>query len=364
MGATCKPASCESTFIDGNWSPSIAPDGLHCTVDGSMTSDHTLTFSVPSDPSQVTGPSFLTYNLQGSQYNVTELDSLSGSNVGNPFGFAQLMRWATELTDGSDYLHVWDYGSENITWFMGGCNISVYDVELSYTNGTYNLIDRTLSAENTATMLFLPFVGDYFLTSFASRMVVNLANQLNNNHTDFLIEVARQVSQLGIGLNAGLFMPTQLISDVKMEKVFLASRYQINALGVLWAATVFYVILGVGLLIRAVNEQGDTLLIEPVSKSSTLDSDAHSASTTSTLLLAQQRVANPSAIVAEHFILSTSGGYQFNALAPALSIQNNVMDIFGDEKGEDRLGIGFHSELSSGINERLRKRVFCVGYQD
>lgn len=263
------------------------------------------------------------------------------------------------MTDGSDYLHVWDYGGKNITWFMGGCNISVYNVELSYSNGTYDLINRTLSAENTATMLYLPFVGDYFLTSFATCMVVNLANQLNNNHTDFLIEVAHQVSQLGIGLSAGLFMPTQIISDVKMEKVFLASQYQINALSMLWGATVFYVILGIGLLIGAISKQGDTLLTETVSKSSTLDSDAHSASTTSTILLAQQRVANPSAIVAEHFILSTSGGYQFNALAPALSIQSNVMDMFGDEKDEDRLGIGFHSKPSSGHNEQLRKSLLC-----
>jgi hypothetical protein len=264
------------------------------------------------------------------------------------------------LTDSSDYLHVWDYGGQNITWFMSGCNVSVYDVELSYTNGTYNLINHTLSTDNTTSILFLPFVGDYFSTSFASRMVVNLADQLSNNHTDFLIEVARQVSQLGIGLNGGLFMPTQTISDVKMERVFLASQYPINALSMLWAATALYLVLGIGLLTRAASEQGDTLSIELLPKSLTFDFNANPVSTTSTLLLAQQRITEPSAIVAEHFILSTSGGHS-NVFAPALSTQNNTMDMFGDEKGEARLGIGFHSGLSPGLDEGLRKKVFRVG---
>jgi hypothetical protein len=323
------------------------------------------TVSFPLDPNQTIAPSFVTYNLLGVE-NSSPLDSYSGRNAKNPFGMAPLMRWATDLTDSSDELLVRIYNGSNfnITWFIGGCNISVYDVELSYTNGTYELTHCTLSPLNTTTLLFFPWVGNYFLTSFLSRMVVNLANQLNNNQTDFLTEVACQVSQLGIGLNAGLFMPTQPNSEVRMERDFLGSRYPINALSMLWVSTVLYLILGVVLLTRAASEQGDILPIEQIAESSRSDSNTHSVSTISTIALAQQRVANLCAIIAEHFILSESGGKQSNALAPALSIQKNPINMFGEDVREERLGIRFQRGQSLTTGEGLRKRIFCVGYQD
>jgi hypothetical protein len=365
VGATCSAASCDPTwFQNGTWSAGLAATSLSCNVNGvvgqknsnaSLDTNNEVTF--PLDPNQPTGPSFVTYNLLGVA-DSPPLDGYSGRNAKNPFGMAPLMRWATGLTDGSDELLVRTYtgSNSNITWFMGGCNISVYDIELSYMNGTYDLTHRTLSPLNTTTMLFLPWVGSYFTTSFVSRMVVNLANQLNNNQTDFLTEVARQVSQLGIGLNAGLFMPTQTTSDVKIERDFLGSRYPINALSMLWASTVLYLILGVVLLTKAASQQGDNLLIEPTAESSRSDTSTHSPSATSTIVLAQQRVAS--------YAIVASGEQQSNALAPSLSIQNDAIDMFGDEVCKKRLGIGFQSGQSPTLGEGSRKRIFCVGYQD
>ena len=371
VGATCLAAACDPTwFQNGTWSASLGATSLWCAVSGaigenvnaSLDTNNLVTF--PLDPNQTTGPSFITYNLLGVEGS-SPLDSFSGLNAENPFGMAPLMRWATGLTDGSDGLLVSNYGSsENITWFMGGCNISIYNVELSYTNGTYNLTHRTLSSTNTTTMLFLPFVGNYFTTSFVSRMVVNLGSQLNNYQTDFLTEVARQTSQLGIGLNAGLFSPTETISDVKMERDFLASRYPINAVCVLWTSTALYLIIGVWLLTRAASRQGDILLIEPITKSSRSDTITQSKSMTTTIALAQQRVADPCAIVAEHFVLSASGGRQPNALTPILSIQKKSVNMFGEEECQERLGIGFQNGLSPPLGEGLRKRFFGVAYQD
>lgn len=355
MGATCKPAACDME----QWSQT---GSTQCTVDGSVLTNHTLNLSA-TDTDLAVGSSFVPYNLQGSQSNVSELVK-PGSNPTNPFGFAQMMGWADEVTDGSDYLIDANKLPIDVIWFMGVCNVSVYDVELSYSNGTYELSNRTLSADNTTTMLFLPFVDDYFSSSFVPLLIPNLVSQVSNNNTDFLTEVARQVSQLGIGLNAGLFEPDQTVSDIKMQKAFLASRYPINALSMLWASTALYLILGVGLLVSAASEKGDVLLVESVTPSSTSDLHAYSSSTTSTLVLAQQRITSPSAIIAEHFILSTSSGIQSSLLAPTLSVQKDAMAMFGDEKGEERLCMGFQSELSPRINEGLRKRVFCVGYQD
>jgi hypothetical protein len=189
-------------------------------------------------------------------------------------------------------------------------------------------------------------------------MVVNLASQLRNNQTDFLVEVARQISQIGIALNAGLFSPNQMMSNVMIQKNFLESRYPISSLSMLWASVGLYLILGIGLLARVANEKGDTLPI----KSRTTDSNQYSVPTTSTLALAQQWITNPSVIIAEHFVLSASNGNRPpNVLAPALSIQKSAMKMFGDEAETARLGIGIQGGLSPN---GLRSRYFRVGYQD
>jgi hypothetical protein len=306
--------------------------------------------------------SFATYNLQDSQGNVPELN-VSGVNVTNPFGIAYFTQWRYGVTStGSQQglqetpIHVW-----------GVCNISVYDVELSYTNGTYNLTNRTLSMQNTTTMLFLPFLNPYFSDFFAPRWLLNLASTINPadvNDPNRSLELFHQISQLGIGLNAGLFMPTQTSSDIKIQKTLLASRYPVNALGLLWASTVLYIIFGTGILIQAANEEGECLPIEPVAKSLTSDSGAHSVSTTSTLALAQQWITSPSAIIAEHFVPSTSIGHKsnLNVLAQTLSVPKSTADMFGDESGTDRLGIGFQNPgQGEGLNRRGK---FYVGYRD
>jgi hypothetical protein len=154
------------------------------------------------------------------------------------------------------------------------------------------------------------------------------------------------------------------MSDITMQKAFLASRYPINALSLLWVSTGFYLIVGVGLLAQAANEQGELLPIAPVTQPSTSDSNTQSVSTISTLALAQRWVASPFAIIAEHFVLSTLAGRQSD-LTPRLSIQKHTIDMFGDETGTDRLGIGFQDNLSLRLSEGLRKRGrFFVCYQD
>src|ERR1700689_4620495 len=123
----------------------------------------------------------------------------------------------------------------------------------------------------------------------------------------------------------------------------------------LWASAGLYFILGIWLLARAANEKGDTLPIESPLKSRTTDSNQHSVPTTSTLALAQHWITNPSAIIAEHFVLSAPNGNRSpNVLASsASSIQKSVMKMFGDETETGRLGIGIQDSLSyDGLRSR------------
>ena len=346
IGATCKPVT--ANVIQR---PDLPRFNVSLYISGSVLRNNTVSFSL--DNSKSFPSAFAVYNLQDTRGDVPRINTLNGIAATNPFGMAQVMQWVTFGTD--------EYSSlvphEEVRLYTGVCNISIYKVALSYKNGTYSLTNRTLVTQNTTTSLFSPFVAlplgapNIFLVS--TRMVANLQSQLNKNLTDFLVEIARQVSQLGMAFNAASLIPAQATSDVMVEKDFLASRYPLNALSMLWISTVLYLILGIGLLVRVANIQGDSVTIEPLMKSSTLNSNKYSALMTSTLALAQRWVTTPSAIIAEHFILSPSDGNRsFNILAPTLSIQKSTIDMFGDELQTNRLGIG------------LRHRGFFVGYQE
>jgi hypothetical protein len=128
----------------------------------------------------------------------------------------------------------------------------------------------------------------------------------------------------------------------------------------LWAATALYLACGIGLVIKSVGEQGDVLPINHLIKSSPSDSPSLATSTPSTLVLAQQRMVNPLAIVANHFVLSGLHGNHSNELLPALSVKAEVMDMFMEAKEEHRLGIGIGNSLFLGNNEE-RKRMFSIG---
>lgn len=56
----------------------------------------------------------------------------------------------------------------------------------------------------------------------------------------------RHISQLSIGLNVVLSMPSQTMSSVKIERAFVVDRYPINVLSMLGASITPYLIFGVG----------------------------------------------------------------------------------------------------------------------
>ena len=364
VGAICKPTSpCDWSAYD------VLNQGyVLCPVDGTTlqnnTANFTLSYSYANSTTLTDASSvYLSYNLQTTGVNVPQMDEV-GENATNPFGFAQMMGWGdgtfgSPQTSDSDYFfsEFDEFNDEFITWFTGACNISIYDIELSYAHGTYNLANRTLSDQDTTTMFFLPFLDEYFLQSFGPRMVINLGSQINNTHTDFLVEVARQTSQLAIGLNAGILIPTPAVSNVIMEDTFIASRYPFNALIMLWAATSLYLSCGVMLVIRCI---GDVFATDYQINSSPSISPTFIPST---LVLAQQRMIKPLAIVAEHFVLSGPRGSDYDGLSPALSVKAEVMDMFQEGKDEDRLGIGFENNFhSEGNEERIGDRIFGIRY--
>jgi hypothetical protein len=148
-----------------------------------------------------------------------------------------------------------------------------------------------------------------------------------------------------------------------MEKIFIASSYPLNALSMLWVATALYLAFGFGLLIRSLGEQGDILSTDHLGISSASGSLSVPTSTPSTLVLAQQRMVTPFALVAEHFVLPGHDGNHSDGLAPALSIQGNIMDMFLEAKDEERLGIGYETRSSPETNEeRTGNGIFSVGY--
>ncbi|KAG9007793.1 hypothetical protein FRB93_007184 [Tulasnella sp. JGI-2019a] len=291
-----------------------------------------------------------------------------GQSATNPFGFAHLMAFNAQPQGNPDFT-VLQSGTTargvSIAYYLGTCNVSVYDVRLSYSNDTYTLLSRTLADQNTTVAMFGPFVTDYFYPYFLPTLVVNLKALITNDSSgaSFPMEVARQVSQLALAYGSAMF--TGLAAqDGMVTKSYIASRYPIAALGLLWASALVYVCYGLVLLFKAMTATGDEVIIPTDDKKETV---------ISTLELAHARLVNPIAVVAERFLTSdaeaaqrSGGNGDVERLADIadLSVQKDPLDMFaeGRDGGNGRLGVGFSSAVGGDGQSAVQKRVFRVAY--
>lgn len=161
---------------------------------------------------------------------------------------------------------------------------------------------------------------------------------------------------------AGVFNPAPAM-NLSIESPFIASSYPLAALYLLWGATALYVLLGVVLLVLAGSQQGDEVRVQ---------GRANKMETTSTLALAHRRLVDPTAIVAEHFVLSgdhskgNARGELDEADLELLSVQDDAVEMFAEVRGraQGRLRVGFDGGHAGGTAEQagLRRRIFRVAY--
>ncbi|KAG9007794.1 hypothetical protein FRB93_007185 [Tulasnella sp. JGI-2019a] len=351
--------------------PSAAEDNL---PGGVFSVYANSTFNVDSTD----GAWIATYNLQqaSQQTNSSVATAPSplawyGQSATNPFGLAHLMAFNAQPQGNPDFT-VLQSGTTargaSIAYYLGTCNVSVYDVHLSYSNDTYTLLSRTLADQNTTVAMFGPFVTDYFYPYFLPTLVVNLKALITSDSsgTNFPMEVARQVSQLALAYGSAMF--TGLAAqDGTVTKTYIASRYPLVALGLLWASALVYILYGLVLLFRAMAATGDEVIIP------TTD-DKKKETTISTLELAHARLVNPVAVVAERFLISdvevaqcrSGGDGNVERLADVadLSVRRDPLDMFaeGRDGANGRLGVGFSSAVGGDGQLAIQKRIFRVAY--
>lgn len=300
----------------------------------------------------------VTYNLENTSNDAPPLQWWGG-NVTNPFGFGQVFDFIAEEANTQDFHSMQFHSSDTYQYYVGACSVSVYDVFLSFTNGTYTITNQTLSDQNTTTLLWGSFEYDYTTNFLLPRLMVNI--QAAINQSDFTDILAKQVSQLGIAYVAGV-LSTSPATHLLIEEPFIASAYPYAALYLLWGSSLLYVLMGIVLLVIAGTQQGlEVRVVQGVDAGG----KARKPEMTSTLSLTHQRLLNPMAIVAEHFVLSSAGngGEMDAAAADVLSVKEDAMQMFNEAKGpaQGRLHVGFSENTEEG-DSGLRHRIFRVAY--
>ncbi|KAG8877607.1 hypothetical protein FRB98_006617 [Tulasnella sp. 332] len=378
LGATCSvipPSQCDLLALGTNYGT------IDCTVDSAVPSApeddlpggiFTVYANSTFQLDAADGAWVATYNLQDAAITGAPSTPLawSGQNATNPFGFAHMMAFSAQPPQGnSDFIvrqsSTAAASDATIAFYIGSCNISVYDVQLSFSNNAYALVNRTLADQDTTVAMFGPFVSDYFYESLLSGLIVHLKPVVSDDSssTTFPAAVAGQISQMGLAYSSAMFESLGA-QDGTLTQSYIASRYPLAPLGLLWASAALYVLYSSLLLARAVVAKGDEVVT-----SGTTDEGKTTTKTISALELAQVRLINPIALVADRFNESDAhaaqriGDAEHSEDMASLSVKTDPLDMFADGGEKRRLGVGFSSAID-GTEQSAQRRVFRVARLD
>ncbi len=328
MIASCdKNPSCSHAYYEFN-TPSVV-----CNITASNSTDQrVLNTTVSYDGKRNAVMEALLYPLQEASNTVSTSFDGFGHGVTNPFGFsATAIFWFTQNSNvENDMIN----GTYAYSFYSGNCKVHIYDVTLAYSDGAYAIQSQQLADESTRSWLFAPFVEQFGTYWLLPKLALNIFHHVND--TNFSAALSGQISTLGLAYSAGTLKP--VTTDVAFVVPFTGGRYPVSALAFLWTSAVLYILVSIALLLDAVALTGDEILIR---KS---DEDSNVENVTSTLDLAYQRLANPLAVVAEHFVLSPGNERHHGADldAAALSVQGGPMAMFPNENPDTtRLRMGF-----------------------
>ena len=285
----------------------------------------------------------ITYALPGATNKVLAPYDAVGNNMTNPFGYNPI--FAYSLPPNSTLRGIRINGTLEYSFYAGICIISIYEAELAYSNGSYTILNQRLADANTTTWLSAPFLQASSRIWLQFDATDTLANYLRA--PDFSATVSAVLSHQGISYSAGLLklLPT----DVSSVVPFIGSRYPISSLAFLWTSAGLYVVLSLVLILNAVVLTGDVVFIQKSNE------ESNEAKSTSTLHLAHQRLSNPIAIVAEHFVLSDGSKHRPEG-APngaTLSVQVDATAMFPERSdAHRRLRVGFVGDDDDGLKEK------------
>ncbi len=337
MATSCTKTACNHTVNESDSTVTIICQVLALGGDQPNTNT-TVTWS--GQDNGIQGVAAFYPLQEASNTTSATFDGLAGYGATNPFGFSPLFVFRLPSPSNLESINI-DSNALFYSLWSADCKIHIYDVSLAYVDGSYTIQSQQLANENTTNWLVMPFVQEFSNYWTIPKLLNNLKHHVND--TDFSDVVEAQVRQVGLAYSAGTLkrVPTEATTLIP----FIGNRYPFPVLGFLWGSAALYIVVAVVLLLNAAFLTGD---IVPTQNVDSEQSDE--MRTTSTLYLAHQRLSNPIAVIAEHFILSTKSSRHAQDQAP-YPIQDDAMAMFPDSRTstQPRARLGFVSEDDDGL---------------
>ncbi|KZP25909.1 hypothetical protein FIBSPDRAFT_1041015 [Athelia psychrophila] len=298
----------------------------------------------------------------GSLFTV-DADQWSGSNLKNPFRAV----WSSFL-DGPpgnyQFGNLLSNSTGDFSFLAMACNITVYDIFLHYTNGSYTVVNKTTASGATTAYATYPLRSNA-ATSFTVQpppidlLLLSDLVEMNPSAADFAADFSPNVARLLLAFSAGVLQSApaaQVMADG------IVTRYPFIPLAIYLFSVYLYAFLALSIFIWVASagrrSAGTVGTKKQVGGYSTLASDSGNTMGDESLgqarelvTKAQWHISQPSSLVAALF-----GGTREVDGGPDADI--NASEEYADDK---RLAVGLHEQTEEdGSNRRLVYGVWEV----
>ncbi|PBK86617.1 hypothetical protein ARMGADRAFT_532839 [Armillaria gallica] len=232
--------------------------------------------------------------------------------------------------------------SEISYWYMSRCNMTAYNVSLSYTtldgNNTYAFTDRpVLSNFNTTSALFAA-LDSIYQTNLINYLETTLRSSFTLSTEAFNTVLSRNMSYAAMGLASPL-----LERDVSTGGNYIllrsASRYPLAPLSTVLAILYIYSLLALVITASSVMLSSKEIIVTK---------NGGKEYRITAIDLVQLRLTNALASIAERFV---------DSARPELLLESSAVDMFHEHPHAERLGVvmvDYEGEDGEGIIRRRR----------
>ncbi|KAK0236582.1 hypothetical protein EDD85DRAFT_833872 [Armillaria nabsnona] len=283
-------------------------------------------------------------------FNLTN-NTLSGSyplgSVLNPYGAFVVLYWTVSIITDETVLPAdtppgWYWLRGLYMGYMSTCNMTAYNVSLSYTtvdgSNAYTFASPpVLSGFNTTSALSAAF-GPSFEPNLVDYLKTTITTSLSLSTEEFNTVLSRNMSYAAMGLASPLF-ERDMSTGGNAILLRSASRYPLAPLSAVLAILYTYALLALVITASSVMLSSREIVVTK---------DGRKERRVTTIELVQLRLTNALASIAERFV---------DTVRPELLLETSAVDMFHEHPHADKLGViiaDYEGEHGEGMVRRRR----------
>ncbi|KAK0436623.1 hypothetical protein EV421DRAFT_2022067 [Armillaria borealis] len=348
--------------------PSTMPDNVdnltfnsfglvaHCqpVVDCLVDSEHSVfrypSFNPPYNISvmaDLSGSGYSSVDMLNLTNNALSPDPLAGyplDSILNPYG-ALVILYLSLFDDvtlfPADNSPGWYLIDGTVHRFMGTCNMTAYNVSLSYStlNGsnTYAFADRPVPSNFNTTSALFAALNVYYQTNLVDYLKHTLRTSFTLSTEEFNTVLSRNMSYAALGLASPLF-ERDMSTGGNTILLRSASRYPLAPLSMVLAILYTYAFLALVITASSVMLSSREIIVAK---------NGGKEHRVTAIELVQLRLTNPLASIAERFV---------DPARPELLLETSAVDMFHEHPQAEKLGVVMVDDKGEDGEGMVRRR--------